>query len=166
STEALGAIENPKGLPPPGCLVGGRARGELIGGNLSLIAATMGTPYELDARGKILFLEDIGERPYRVDRMLTQLALAGKFAQCAGVVLGDWNDCGPEEGKPSLLLAQIFRDIIGPFGKPCIYGIKAGHCSPTATLPFGVEASLDADAAGLELVEAAASSSIIVGGRS
>jgi muramoyltetrapeptide carboxypeptidase len=157
SAAPLGAIRNPDAAPPMRVLVPGRAKGELIGGNLSLIAATMGTAYEIDARGKILFFEDIDERPYRVDRMLTQLRLAGKFDECAGVVLGDWNNCKAEEGKPSLSLEEIFRDIIVPAGKPVIAGLRAGHCSPAATLPFGVEADLDAESEepALRIVESA-----------
>ena len=157
STELIGRMDNPPSVAPVRVIVPGRARGELIGGNLSLVTALMGTPYELEARGKILFFEDISERPYRVDRMLTQLRLAGKFDECAGIVLGDWNDCGPEEGKPSFSLEEVFRDVIAPAGKPFIAGLQAGHCSPTMTLPFGVEAVLDAESAnpGLELVGAA-----------
>jgi muramoyltetrapeptide carboxypeptidase len=157
STGSLGRLEPPAGAPPPRVLVPGRARGELIGGNLSLVAALMGTPFELDARGKILFFEDIDERPYRVDRMLTQLRLAGKFDECAGVALGDWKSCDPEEGKPSLSLEEVFRDVIAPAGKPVIMGLRAGHCSPTMSFPFGVEADLDAESErpGLEMVEAA-----------
>ncbi len=161
STWPLGRMDNPPGSEPPAVLVAGKARGRLVGGNLSLVAATMGTPWEIDARGKILFFEDIGERPYRVDRMLTQLRLAGKFEECAGVILGDWKDCGPEEGKPSLSLQEIFRDVIAPAakagGKPVIMGVKAGHCSPSMTLPFGILAELDteSDRPGFEMLEAA-----------
>jgi len=158
-TEAapLGEIRNPSSSPPLGVLVPGTARGELVGGNLSLIAATMGTSYEIDAAGKILFFEDIDERPYRVDRMLTQLRLAGKFDDCAGIVLGDWNNCKAEGGEPSLSLEEIFRDVIAPAGKPTIMGLRAGHCSPAATLPLGVEAVLEAGAGGpcLRVVESA-----------
>ncbi len=158
--EPLGRVENPPGTAGMKTLVPGKARGELLGGNLSLVAGTIGTPYAIDARGKILFLEDIGERPYRVDRMLTQLRLAGVFEDCAGVVLGDWNDCGPEEGKASLELEQVFRDVIAPAGKPTVFGLKAGHCNPTATLPFGVTAELDADEPGLRFTESALSGGV------
>lgn len=158
STAPLRRLDNPKGSTQARSLVPGKARGELIGGNLSLIAALTGTPYALDAKGKILFLEDVDERPYRVDRMLTQLRLAGVFDECEGVVLGDWHNCGPEEGKASLTLEEIFRDVICPAGKPVVAGLQAGHCSPTMTFPFGVEALLDADSPepGLDLVESAA----------
>ncbi|HWQ10743.1 MAG TPA: LD-carboxypeptidase, partial [Holophaga sp.] len=155
SAAPLGRIDNPAGVAPARTLFGGKASGPLTGGNLTLVAATMGTPYEIDARGKLLFLEDVDERPFRVDRMLTQLRLAGVFDACAGILLGDWADCTPEEGKPSLDLEEIFRDILGPCGKPVVMGFQAGHCSPTLTLPFGVSAVLDADAATLELTEGA-----------
>jgi len=159
STVALGRLANPVDMPSPRTLVPGRASGELTGGNLSLVTALAGTPYALDARGKILFLEDIDERPYRVDRMLTQLRLAGVFEDCAGVILGNWNNCVPEEGKASLSLEEVFIDVIAPAGKPLVMGFQAGHCSPTSSMPFGVQAVLDADASmpGLDIVEAATS---------
>jgi muramoyltetrapeptide carboxypeptidase len=155
SSAPLGRLRNPPDAAPMLTLVGGVAHGPMIGGNLSLVAATMGTPYEIDARGKILFFEDIDEQPYRVDRMLTQLRLAGKFEECAGIVLGDWNNCVPEEGARSLDLAEIFQDILVPAGKPTIAGFQAGHCQPMITFPFGVEALLDADDLSLEMVESA-----------
>jgi muramoyltetrapeptide carboxypeptidase len=146
----LGRLENPPPLPPLRALAGGVARGPLTGGNLSVIAATMGTPFELDARGRILFLEDVDERPYRVDRMLTQLRLAGKFDQCAGIVLGDWNNCVPDPGERSLELAEVFRDLLLPCGKPILAGLQAGHCGPALTFPLGVTAVLDAGAGTLD----------------
>jgi len=155
ATDPLGPLANP-GADRLETLVGGTARGPLAGGNLSLVAATMGTPYEIEARGRILFLEDVDEAPYRVDRMLTQLRLAGKFRQCAGILLGDWKDCAPGEGRPSLTLRQVFEEVLAPCGKPVSCGFRAGHCRPAATFPFGVEAVLDADAGTLEFTEAAA----------
>ncbi len=152
----LGRLDPPPGANPgPVSLVGGKARGILIGGNLSLVAALAGTPYALDPRGKILFLEDIDEEPYRLDRMLTQLRLAGVFEQCEGIVLGNWNNCGAKDPTRSLTLAEVFRDVIAPSGKPCITDFAAGHCVPTHTMPFGVEAFLDADEATLEITESA-----------
>lgn len=155
SSAPLGRLDNPADVAPVQTLNGGVACGPIIGGNLSLVAATMGTPYEIDARGKILFFEDIDEQPYRVDRMLTQLRLAGVFEACAGIVLGDWNNCVPEEDALSLELREIFRDILIPTGKPIVMGFQAGHCAPMITFPFGVQAKLDADACTLELVESA-----------
>ncbi len=168
------ALMNPEPLgllvpPPPGSqdlstgepapriqsLVGGKARGPLIGGNLSLVAALTGTPYALVPDGAIIFLEDIDEEPYRIDRMLTQLRLAGVFKRCAGVVLGHWTHCEPKDTERSLKLDQVFADVIIPAGKPTITGFAAGHSTPTHSFPLGVEAILDADAGTLELVEAA-----------
>lgn len=140
----MGEIQNPKGKNIRS-LVGGKAKGILVGGNLSLIAATMGTPYEIDTKGKILFLEEIGEEPYRVDRMLTQLLLSGKLDDAEGIILGDWMDCEPEDPEKSLSLMEVFEEIIGPLGKPTIFDLEAGHCRPMVTLPFGVKAFVDAD---------------------
>jgi len=155
SSAPLGRLENPPEASPMFALVGGVAHGPMVGGNLSLIAATMGTPFEIEARGRILFFEDIDEHPYRIDRMLTQLRLAGKLDECAGIVLGDWNNCVPEEGTRSLELMEIFRDLLVPTGKPTLAGFQAGHCYPMITFPFGVEAVLDTDSLSLELVEGA-----------
>ena len=161
SPKALGILPVPPGEDgrppvPPRALTGGRAEGVLLGGNLSLVAALTGTPYSLDARGKILFLEDIDEEPYRVDRMLTQLRLAGVFDACAGIVLGDWKNCVPKDPGRSLTLDQVFRDVVVPSGKPVLAGFPAGHSVPTLTFPLGVRARLDADSGTLELLEAAA----------
>jgi muramoyltetrapeptide carboxypeptidase len=126
-------------------LVGGKACGIIVGGNLSLISATMGTRYEIDTKGKILFLEEIGEEPYRIDRMLVQLAMAGKFDDASGIILGDWNDCESKIYDNSLSLMEVFKDIIVPYGKPTIFNLQAGHCKPEVTLPLGVNTLLDAD---------------------
>lgn len=150
----MGPINNPVGIKIH-TLVGGKATGIIAGGNLALIAATMGTPYEIDTKDKLLFLEEIGEEPYRVDRMLTQLALAGKFDDAAGIILGDWNNCEASKHKVSLTLMEVFREIIVPFNKPTIFDLKAGHCNPKVTLPFGVKATLYADAGQLTIEEGA-----------
>lgn len=126
-------------------LVGGYSKGQLIGGNLALIASTIGTPYEIDTCGKILFMEDVDEEPYSIDRMLTQLALAGKLKEASGFVLGDWNDCKSKSQKPSLTLSQVFNDLIVPLNKPTVSNVRAGHCKPMITLPLGLEVSLNAD---------------------
>ncbi|MDA8410711.1 MAG: LD-carboxypeptidase [Treponema sp.] len=149
-----GPLENPAGRPLK-ALAGGRARGRLVGGNLSLIAATMGTPWEIETRDRIVFMEDIGERPYRVDRMLTQLRLAGKLAGAAGFILGDWNDCGPEEGKGSLGLDEVLEELLIPTGRPVLANLAAGHCRPNLCLPLGVEVAIDADRLAIEFLEAA-----------
>ncbi|AOT69053.1 S66 peptidase family protein [Geosporobacter ferrireducens] len=152
--EPMGDIQNPHGEVVQ-CLKEGKAEGQLIGGNLALIAATMGTPYEINTKGKILFLEDIGEEPYRVDRMLTQLALAGKFEDAAGIILGDWNDCEPKNPLESLSLIEVFEEILLPYQKPTVLNFKIGHCTPKITVPIGVNALLDAGQRKLIITEAA-----------
>ncbi len=147
----FGPLENPSDRPRT-TLQGGKARGRLCGGNLSLLAASLGTPWEIDTRGKILFLEDIGEKTYRIDGMLTQLRNAGKFDQCAGVLLGAWTDCVPEDPEKTLELTQIFRELILPAGKPVLGDLACGHILPTMSLPLGAEVSLDADAKTLEVL--------------
>jgi len=137
----------------------GKARGRLIGGNLTLVSSLMGTPYEPDVRGKIFFLEDIGEEPYRMDRMLQQMLLAGKFDQCAGVVFGECVDCGPKKFEPSMTfnytLGEVLDQVFAKVKVPVFHGLVIGHTSDQITLPLGVMASMDADAKQLTIEEAA-----------
>lgn len=146
-----GPLSNPQKQPLE-TLRGGAAQGPLCGGNLSLLAASLGTPWEIDTRGKLLFLEDIGEKTYRVDAMLTQLRNAGKFSDCAGVLLGAWTDCLPENPELTLTLPEIFRELIVPAGKPVLAGLACGHVLPTLSLPLGANARLDADKQTLEVL--------------
>lgn len=139
----FGPLDNPHGQPAA-TLVPGIAGGRLCGGNLSLLAASLGTPWEIDPTGKILFLEDIGEKTYRVDSMLTQLRNAGKFDSCAGILLGAWTDCIPEIPERTLTLAEIFSQLIVPAGKPAIWDIACGHCTTTLSLPMGRMCRMDA----------------------
>ena len=125
-------------------LVPGMVTAPLCGGNLSLLAASLGTPWEIDTKGKILFLEDIGEKTYRVDGMLTQLRNAGKFAECAGIILGAWTDCPPEYPEKTLLLPEIFEHLIVPAGKPTLMDVPCGHVLPTLALAMGHVCMLDA----------------------
>jgi muramoyltetrapeptide carboxypeptidase len=117
----------------------GRAEGVIVGGNLSLVASTIGSRWELDTHGKILFLEEVGEKPYRVDRMLCQLALSGRLAAAAGYILGDFTDCEPSEGSPSFSVAEVLGQYFAGTGKPCIAGMPAGHGRYKATIPFGTK---------------------------
>src|SRR5690606_26578923 len=94
--------------------------------------------------GKILLIEEVGEAPYRIDRMLTQLRLAGKLVAAAGIIFAEWIDCEPERGRPSLSLEQVVADIIKPLGKPTVAGLAAGHGPGRLTLPLGVEARIEA----------------------
>ncbi len=123
----------------------GVAEGPLIGGNLSLVAALLGTPWTWDARGAILFLEDVNEEPYRVDRLLTQLRLAGVLDAAAGFVLGSFT----EEASPLGLL----QEMLGGLGKPVLAGWPSGHGTPNRPLPMGLRVRLDAEAGSLTLLQ-------------
>ncbi|MCM2580187.1 S66 peptidase family protein [Streptomyces meridianus] len=128
--------------PEARTMVPGRASGITLGGCLSLLAAELGTPHARPgAAGGILLLEDVGDRPYALDRMLTQLLRAGWLDGVAGVALGSWEDCGPYEEVRSVLL-----DRLGGLGVPVVEQIGFGHCASTATVPLGVPAVLDAEA--------------------
>jgi muramoyltetrapeptide carboxypeptidase len=156
-TQPLGAISSPPLCPPPGFLVPGRAAGLLTGGNLSLIASTLGTPYEIDTRGKILCLEEVGETPYRIDRMLTQLLLAGKLQDAAGIVFAVCADCNDqlEDQSSSFTLEEVLRDRLIDLKKPVLYNLHFGHTVDKVTLPLGVTAILDSDMGGLVITETA-----------
>lgn len=140
-------------------LYGGKAGGIVTGGNLSLVTATLGTPFEVETRGRILFLEEVGEAPYRVDRMLTQLWLSGKLAEVAGIVLGKFTDCRPPDYRPgfhnTLSVEEVLRTRLAPLRKPCLYGLMFGHTQDNATIPMGLRASLDADAGRFSIDEPA-----------
>lgn len=131
-------------------LQGGKARGTLCGGNLSLVRDSLGTAWELDTRGKILFLEDVGEKTYRLDGMLTQLRNAGKLDDCAGILLGYWTDCEPERPEATLEIAEILQEVVLPCGKPVLGGLPCGHSTPTMSLPLGRTVVMDADEKTLE----------------
>jgi muramoyltetrapeptide carboxypeptidase len=164
-TEPIGRVTNPPDTNPlrPAHILRavrpGRARGRLVGGNLSLISALMGTPWEIDTRGRILFLEDVGEQPYAVDRMLTQLRLAGKLDAAAGIVFGECSDCRPRDFQPSFestfSLGEVVDSILGGLKIPVLYGLTIGHTDDQLTLPLGVEATLDAGSGELVIEEPA-----------
>jgi muramoyltetrapeptide carboxypeptidase len=131
---------------PVRALVGGRAEGVLVGGNLTLLAAGAGTPAGLSAAGSIAVLEDVGEDVYRLDRLLTQLLRSGWFTGVRGVVLGDLTRCGTPEAAQGVLL-----DRLGPLGVPVVVGAPFGHEPRNLAFPLGVTARLDADAGTLVL---------------
>lgn len=135
----------------------GTATGPIVGGNLSLLAATLGSPYEVNAKNKILFIEEVDEKNYRVDRSLTSLALAGKFHDCSGIILGTWADVGDPglEPRKNLTLRQIFDEVVKPFGKPTINNFRAGHIYPQITIPMGALTELDATNGTVTFLEAA-----------
>lgn len=134
-------LENPPGVPLT-VLRPGIAQGILTGGNLSLIAASMGTPWQLDAKGKILFLEDVDEPVYALDRMLWQLRYAGIFGQAAGVILGVFTDC-VNERRPEYDLCALVRDFFADYPKPVLYGLQSAHVPVMTTLPLGAVCVMD-----------------------
>ncbi|MBF2036346.1 MAG: LD-carboxypeptidase [Leptolyngbyaceae cyanobacterium T60_A2020_046] len=133
----------------------GRTRGRLYGGNLSVISGIVGSPYLPDLTGAILFLEDIGESTYRIDRMLTQLKLAGLLEGLAGFIFGQCTNCGPSGGYGSLTLEEILADHIRPLGIPAWSNAAIGHVEPIVTLPLGVEVEIDAIAGTITALESA-----------
>jgi muramoyltetrapeptide carboxypeptidase len=136
-------------------ITGGRARGPLVGGNLTVLTALVGSPYVPSLEGAILFVEDINEEPYRIDRMLTQLRLAGLLDGLRGFVFGTCKNCEPGRGYGSLTLDEVLDDHIRPLGVPAYQGAMIGHQDRQFTVPIGVEAELDADAGTLRMLEPA-----------
>ena len=140
-------------------IVGGRASGPLVGGNLSILCASLGTPFQPSFKGALLFIEELNEEPYRFDRMLTQLLNAGLLQQVAGVAIGTNKRCrDPKASRCSEFrqtVEDVFRDRLVPLGVPVVIGLPFGHIRATATLPIGVNAILDADNRNLSLTEAA-----------
>ena len=147
----IGAVTNPAESNPlrPGhsqrTVRGGKARGALAGGNLTLLSTTLGTPYGIETAGKILLMEDIGEDIYRIDRMLTQLRLAGKLQAAAGIVVGECKDCPPPGHDSAYALGEVLDYLLGDLNIPVLYGLSFGHTIDQVTLPLGSMASLDAD---------------------
>ncbi|WP_312470097.1 LD-carboxypeptidase [Neobacillus sp.] len=129
-------------LSPLEVLVDGAATGELAGGNLSLLVSTLGTKFEIDTKGKLLFIEDINEEPRSVDRMLNQLYMAGKLEEASGILLGDFWDCTSKRSL-SLTLDEVISHYIKLANKPALSGFQIGHCNPHITIPFGVNAKLN-----------------------
>ena len=133
----------------------GVARGRLLGGNLTVFTAIVGSPYVPDFTGSILFVEDIEEAPYRIDRMFTQLKLAGILDKVKGVVWGTCNKCDPGEGFASLTIPDVLDDHVKPLGVPAFYGAMIGHVDRQFTLPVGVDVEMDADAGTIRMLEPA-----------
>ncbi len=121
----------------------GSAEGILYGGCLSMLVASLGTPYEIQTTGTILFIEDTGEKPYQIDRMLMQLKLAGKFSAVRGIVFGEMLDCR-QNSDQGYTLEEVLTRVVGDLGVPLAYGLRSGHVSRrNVTLPLGVAAALD-----------------------
>ena len=148
--EQPGVVERKNRLTP---IVPGRAEGKLIGGNLSLLVTLLGTPYEPDFDGAILFLEDISEPPYSVDRMLTHLWLTGHLERTAGIVFGKFTD--DDYDGNTLSMEQVLRERCEPLGIPTLRGAMIGHVEDQTVVPVGVNARLDVDEGTLTLLEPA-----------
>jgi muramoyltetrapeptide carboxypeptidase len=132
-------------------LVEGEAEGVLYGGCLSILVASLGTPYEIRTAGTILFIEDIATKPYQIDRMLMQLKLAGKLADVRGIIFGEMVDCFQDADQRYTLEEVVFR-VVGGLGVPVAYGLRSGHVSHgNITLPIGVRAGLSVRGSGVEL---------------
>lgn len=125
----------------------GKAEGELVGGNLRIVVTLPGTPFDVDFKNKILFLEEVDEKPYRIDRMFTELLLAGKLQQVSGIALGVFRRCdkkmGSQKNENTFSLKEVLFDRLYDLGVPVIYGLSFGHIENKYTLPFGIKAKLD-----------------------
>lgn len=135
-------IKNPEGISMQGFSETSPI-GQLIGGNLSLICSTIGTPFEIDTKDKILFIEEVGEEPYKIDRMLTHLLLCGKLQSCSGIILGQFTKCELPHYERSLTLEQVIKDRILSLNKPTLVNLQSGHSYPKITLPIGAKVKMD-----------------------
>lgn len=145
--------EDSEACPVPAPMVSGVSRGRLVGGNLSLVSALVGTDYELRTRNRILFLEDVGERPYRIDRMLSQMQLAGQFDQLAGVVLGQFTDCEPTKEGATWDVDRVLRHYFEELGVPVLTNFPSGHHHFNSIVPLGYHVELDATQGEIRLLE-------------
>ncbi len=156
SPSPLGVLSQPEGAPPVSAITSGRAAGPLIGGNLSMLCASIGTVDELDMKGAIVFFEDTEEPAYRVDRMLTQLLRTGKLQTAAGLVAGEFVEApSPTKGSAKASMSEVISDRLARLGLPTVSGFAIGHGLHQLTLPLGIEATLDADSKELILNESA-----------
>jgi muramoyltetrapeptide carboxypeptidase len=157
-TGAPGRLPLPADVAPI-TIVPGVAEGRLVGGNLALLAAVCGTPYQPDTRGAILFFEDVAEPLYRVDRLCEQMRLAGLLDRLAGVAVGQFTEmvdpvhARDADNEPSL--EELLGEVFGPLGMPTVLGLPFGHGQQNWTLPVGVRARLDAGTGSLEILEPA-----------
>jgi muramoyltetrapeptide carboxypeptidase len=132
-------------------LASGAGEGVLYGGCLSMLVASLGTPYEIHTAGTILFIEDIAAKPFQIDRMLMQLKLAGKLADVKGIVFGEMLDCRQDKNQ-TYTLEEVLLRVVGDLGIPVAYGLRSGHVSRSnITLPLGVQAALSVSGSGVEL---------------
>ncbi|MFQ5772785.1 MAG: LD-carboxypeptidase, partial [bacterium] len=136
------------------CLKKGKSKGRLLGGCLSLVCSLLGTPYLPDFQNAILFVEEVGEEPYRIDRYLFQLKLAGILNQINGIILGQFVDCVPTSDSPSLTIEQIVNDLTADLDIPILAELPYGHIDVKFTMPIGAQVCLDTDEGTLEILDA------------
>jgi muramoyltetrapeptide carboxypeptidase len=159
SPAALGVLSNPeegnslRPIYPLRTIAPGLATGRLVGGNLSMIAAAMGTPWEIDTRGAIFFFEDVDEHPYAIARMLFELRQAGKLSQAAGIVVGFCENCDKTADASPYTLNEVFEDVLGDLKIPVFSGLALGHTDDQLTVPLDVQAKMDAGACTLTILE-------------
>ena len=146
---------NSENFEPIAIINSGKAKGKLVGGNLSVLTAMIGSNYLPDWKQTILFVEEVGEEVYRVDRMLTQLKLAGIFDQITGFIFGNCRNCEPKNQDESLTMMQVLKDHLVPLGIPAWYGSMIGHIKDKFTLPIGVEVEIDASNGTIQMLESA-----------
>ncbi len=149
-----GADENVYGVTT---IVNGKGKGRLVGGNLSIMVSLIGTEFDVDYSNKIIFIEEIGEEPYRIDRMLTQMIQSEKFKNASGVMMGIFRKCEAKETDPSFAktfkLMEVLKDRLNGLNIPVVYGMSFGHVKDKFTIPFGALAELDADNQTFTLLE-------------
>lgn len=148
STEPIGEIKMGNHKKWLFSITPGVAEGQLIGGNITLVCTSLGTPFEIDTKGKILFLEEVETEPWIVDNSLLHLRNAGKLKGVAGIVVGECKDCVPRKHDPGYhsdtCLEEVLRYYLADLGVPVLYGLPLGHTTNMATLPMGVNVRLDA----------------------
>ncbi|WP_326906617.1 S66 peptidase family protein [Sedimentibacter sp. MB31-C6] len=134
-------LENPIGEDFK-VMIDGTAEGTIIGGNLSLLVSMIGTPYEVDTKGKILFIEDVDENVRRLDRMMYQLKYSNKLEDATGIIFGDFTDCINEKDEDYTVI-EMLKDVLEDYKKPVMYNVKSGHCFPMLTIPLGSNCFMD-----------------------
>ena len=144
-------IKNPIDVPIK-CIIKGCTEGIIIGGNLSLICSTLGTPYEIETENKILFIEEVGEEPYKIDRMLTQLLLSNKLQKCKALILGQFKGCELPHYERSLTLEEVFVDRLYSLNIPMFSGFSVGHDYPRLTLPVGAKIKVDTETGTIDVL--------------
>lgn len=148
-------IEKEDNAYQPTVIRSGKAKGQLVGGNLCLLASMAGTPFQVDFANKLVFLEDVGEKPYRIDRMLTQLLQSSNLHLSKGIILGVFEDCLPKNEEFSLPLIETLKDRLEKLNVPVLYGFSFGHIQNMCTFPMGIMADMDTATKQVRLLESA-----------